>query len=519
MPDPVQNVEPSQATAQTQSTVPEQPQVDPARIKVILIAVACSLFLASIGHTVVATALPQIVGDLGGLDHISWVVTAYLLSSTIGAPISGKLGDMYGRKIVLQSAIVVFLLGAAVCALAYSLPVLILGRVLQGFGGGSLIVVSMAVVADYIPPLQRAKAQGALSSVFGLSTVLGPLVGGFLVQTVGWHWIFWANVPFGIAAFVVLQIVLDKPAENRPHKVDFAGAFLLMILLSTVVLIANMAGSVLDWTSLPMVLMLVLAPLALIGFISVERRASEPVLPPLLFRIRNFQVSNSVNFLVGMAMFGTISFMPMFMQVVKRMPPVESGLFLLPMMLGLIGTSFVSGRYVSATGKYKRLPTLSTILLAIAMMCMSTIGPETPKLVIALYMLMTGIGIGPTMSVSIISIQSAIPREHMGVGTASVNMFRLTGGSIGTSVFGAIFAIGLGHFVRPLIPDQSGALTADLVTALEPALRDQVIAGFSSALTPIFVVAAIMACLACLASLLLQELPLESQMVNRQPAE
>lgn len=493
--------------------------LDPRRVKVILIAVASSLFLASMGQTVVATALPQIVGDLGGLHYISWVVTAYLLASTIGAPISGKLGDMYGRKIVLQSAIGVFLTGAAICALAYSLPVLILGRVLQGLGGGSLIVVSMVVVADYIPPRERARSQGALSAVFGVSTVLGPLFGGFMVQNVSWHWIFWANFPVGLAAFVVLYIVLDKPAENRPHKVDFIGAFFLMILLSATVLIANMAGTVYDWSSLPMLLLLAIVPLAFIGFITVERRASEPVLPLLLFRIRNFQVSNSVNFLVGMAMFGTISFMPMFMQVVKGVPPVESGLYLLPMMLGLIGTSFVSGRYVARTGKYKRLPTISTTLLAVAMICMSTLGPDTPKAVIALFMFMTGVGIGPTMSVSIISIQSAIPREHLGIGTASANMFRLTGGSIGTSIFGAIFAMGLGRYVRPLIPGDSGPLTADLVAGFDPALRAEVIAGFSAALTPAFFIAALTATLACLASLRLQELPLASYGAPRQPAE
>jgi len=508
---------------QSTGTIADMPSPDPATLRVILITVATTLFLASTGNTIVTTALPMIVSDLGGLAYISWVVTAFLLASTVGAPIAGKLGDMYGRKIVLQVAIGVFLLGGLICGIAPTLEVLIAGRFVQGLGGGALIVVSMAVVADVLPPRERGRAQGALSSVFGFSTVVGPLIGGFLVQVVSWHWIFFVNFPVGLAAFVILSRTLKPQAEKRPHKMDFVGSALLLILLSTFVLIANLAGTVYDWSSLPILFLVVLAPMALVGFISAERRAAEPVMPLDLFRIRNFQAANSVNFLVGMAMFGTIAFMPMFLQIVKHVDPIRSGLYLVAMMAGLIGTSFVAGRVISSTGRYKFMPTVSTVILFIAMLLLTTIGPDTSLVLISIYLFLVGIGIGPTMSVGIVSIQSSIPREHLGVGTASANMFRLIGGSIGTSVFGAIFSMGLVRHVQPLMPQvqEIREVTASMVDQLEPAARDAVLQGFSDALAPIYMVGAAVAAVACIASTRLVELPLgpSSNEAQNAPAE
>lgn len=496
--------------ANSATSVADMPSPDSTTLRVILITVATTLFLASTGNTIVTTALPKIVSDLGGLTYISWVVTSFLLASTVGAPIAGKLGDMYGRKVVLQCAIGVFLVGGLLCGVAGSMTMLILGRFVQGLGGGALIVVSMAVVADVLPPRERGRAQGALSSVFGFSTVVGPLIGGFLVQTVSWHWIFFVNFPIGVAAFIILSRTLPSRSDTNPHKMDYVGSALLMILLATVVLIANLAGTVFAWSSLPVLILLVLTPMALVGFISAERWASEPVMPLDLFRIRNFQAANSVNFMVGICMFGTISFMPMFLQVVKHVDPIRSGLYLVAMMVGLIGTSFVAGRVISATGRYKFMPTASTALLTVAMLLMTTIGPQTPIWLITIFLFLTGIGIGPTMSVGVVSIQSSIPREHLGVGTASANMFRLIGGSIGTSVFGAIFAAGLVRHVAPIMPgvgDVRG-LTATMVDQLDPVTQTEVLAGFANALTPVFFVGAVVAAMACLASTRLIELPL-----------
>lgn len=506
--------------------ITDLPSPDPATLRVILITVATTLFLASTGNTIVTTALPMIVSDLGGLAYISWVVTAFLLASTVGAPIAGKLGDMYGRKIVLQGAIGVFLLGGLICGIAPTLETLIAGRFVQGLGGGALIVVAMAVVADVLPPRERGRAQGALSSVFGFSTVVGPLIGGFLVQSVSWHWIFFVNFPIGIAAFVILSRTLKPQAETVSHKMDFIGSAMLLILLSTFVLIANLAGTIYAWSSLPILFLLVLAPMALVGFITAERRAAEPVMPLALFRIRNFQAANSVNFLVGMGMFGTIAFMPLFLQIVKHVDPIRSGLYLVAMMAGLIGTSFVAGRFISSTGRYKMLPTLSTAVLTVAMLLLTTIGPGTPMPLITLYLFLVGLGIGPTMSVGIISIQASIPREHLGVGTASANMFRLIGGSIGTSVFGAIFTLGLTQHVKPLMPqvERIREVTSTMVDQLEPAAREAVLHGFADALTPIFFVGAAVAAVACLASTRLVEQSLgplagTKELSERAPAE
>lgn len=487
----------------------EPPQIASPRLRVILIAVASTLFLASMGNTVVASALPMIVSELGGLEYITWVVTAFLLASTIGAPISGRLGDMYGRKIVLQAAIGIFLLGSAICALALNMPMLVAGRLVQGYGGGSLIVVSMASVADVLPPRQRGKAQGWLSSVFGLSTIIGPLVGGYIVTTTSWSWIFWLNFPIGLIAFTVITLAMEKAPPSGKHKIDFFGAFLLATLLSCAVLVANLGGAILPWTSLPVVSLMLLAPTVLAVFVMVERAAAEPIMPPSLFAIRNFQVANSMNFLVGMTMFGTIAFVPTFLQVVKGLDPATSGLFLVAMMGGLIGTSILAGRFMSQTGRYKWMPTASTAFLSVAMLVLWTIGPETPHWRLLGSLFMVGIGIGPTMSVSVAAIQSAVPVENLGIGTASVNMFRLTGGAIGTSLFGGIFAMGLASHVRPLLPGLGdGAITYERVMQLDPELRQQVVQAFADAITPIYLVAAVLAAVACLISMRLEELPL-----------
>ena len=380
----------------------------------------------------------------------------------------------------------------------------------------------MAVVAEVLPPRERGRAQGSLSSVFGFSTVVGPLIGGFLVQVVSWHWIFFVNFPIGLAAFLILSRTLPSRSERIPHKMDYVGSAMLMILLSSVVLTANLAGTIYSWSSMPILFLLILTPMAVVGFISAERRAAEPVMPLILFRIRNFQAANSVNFLVGTAMFGTIAFMPLFLQIVKGVDPVSSGLYLVAMMFGLIATSFISGRIISATGRYKMLPTISTAMLSLGMLCLTTIGPDTPMWLIPLFLLMVGIGIGPVMSVGIVSIQTSIPREHLGVGTASANMFRLVGGAIGTSVFGAIFTMGLSRHVSPLMPDLPNIrnLTGEMVAALEPATRAEVLQGFSDALTPVFFVGAALALVACLASTRLVEMPLGPESSPRgTPAE
>ncbi|PSK87083.1 EmrB/QacA subfamily drug resistance transporter [Limimaricola soesokkakensis] len=472
-------------------------------------AVAVTLFVASTGQTIVSTALPVITADLGGLNRMTWVVTAYLLASTVGAPIFGKLGDLFGRKAVMQAGLGVFTLGALICGVAPSMEVLIAGRAVQGLGGGGLIVVAMAVVADLLPPRERSRVQGALGGVFGLSTVVGPLVGGFLVQSLGWHWIFFANLPVVAVAWVVLQSALRGRAPGARPRIDVAGAALLTATLSGLVLVTSMGGTVLGWGE-PAMLALIGATLAsLMGFLFVESRAVAPILPLSLFRLNAVAVVNAAGLLVGMAMFGTITFLPLYLQVVQGVSPVLSGMFLLPMMGGLIGASMVSGRVMGRTGRYKALPVASTALLALAMLGLSRLGPDTPLWQVLALMMATGLGIGPMMSVGVAAIQNAVPRSMLGVGTASANMFRLIGGSLGTSIFGAVFGAGLAQNLAGRVEGAGlGTISRDSVMALDPQLRESVLAGFAAALDPIFLLAAGIATLAFAVTLLLREVPL-----------
>jgi EmrB/QacA subfamily drug resistance transporter len=446
------------------------------------------------------------------------VITAYLLASTVGAPICGKLGDMYGRKVVLQGAILTFLAGSVVAGLAGSMAVMVAGRALQGLAGGGLIVVSMAVVADVLPPRERGRAQGALGGVFGVSTVIGPLLGGFIVQNLSWHWVFFVNLPVGLLALGVLSTVLPGRTDAVAHRIDYAGAALLASLLSATVLLANMGGTVFPWTSAPILGLVAASNAGLAAFVVVERRACEPILPLSLFGINNFVVANAVGLLVGCAMFGTITFMPLYLQTVQGVSPATSGLFLVPMMAGLIGGSILAGQLMSRTGRYRSLPIASTAVLAVAMLLMSTLTAETRRWQVTLYMLLTGIGIGPVMSVGVAAIQNAVPISTMGVATASANMFRLIGGSLGTSAFGAMFAAGMAARVSALLPGKGagiGSLDAAAVAALPPGVRAEVLAAFTRSLHPVFLVGAVLAALPCAVSFALRETTMSADVVSR----
>lgn len=488
----------------------------------VFIAVSMVLFLASLGQTVVTTALPIILSDLGGLDQITWVITAYLMAATVSAPVFGKLGDLFGRKVMMQVGIGVFLTGSLICALAPELWVLVGGRYVQGLGGGGLIVSSMAAVADSVSPRERGRYQGILGGVFGLSTVVGPLAGGFIVQHFPWPWIFLLNLPLGLAALTVLTLALGPSRRKAEVPVDYAGAACLTAVLSMIVLVASLGGRVLPWVS-PGMALLVVAVLALLAlFVRIERRAEEPILPLDLFGINNFVVSNSVGAIIGVAMFGTITFVPFFMQVVKGLSPAASGLFVFPMMLGLIGASTLAGQVMARTGRYRLLPVASTALLALGMVSMALVTAHTPNWWIVATMIVIGLGIGPTMGVGVTAIQNAVPPQMIGIGTASANMFRLIGGSVGTAVFGAIFAIGLqrqlGEALEGVNPR---ALTKETIAAMDPAMQDVVTQGIAAALHPVFWIACVLACLACMISLRMIEVPLKDKIpsAQAQPAE
>ncbi|WP_127754314.1 MDR family MFS transporter [Devosia sp. 1566] len=501
------------------SSAPGEPE--PQSVRVIIGAVAVTLLLASLGQTIVSTALPTIVGELGGLDHLTWVVIAYLLSSTVVAPIYGKLGDLFGRKIVLQIAILIFLGGAALSAMASSMTFLIIARAIQGLGGGGLMVVAMAVVADVIPPRQRGKIQGIFGAVFGVSTVIGPLLGGFIVEHLSWRWIFLINLPLGLLALGVIAVALKPRPDRVSHKIDFAGFVLLSAGLSSFVLATSLGGTTFPWFSAQIIGLVVAALVLLVAFVFNEKRAAEPVLPLSLFRNNTFLVSNSVSFLVGMAMFGSITFLPLFLQTARGTSPTASAMQLVPMMIGLISASTLAGLFMSRTGRYKILPTVSTALLTLGLLLLAGMSLDTPDWQIAVFMLIVGVGIGPVNSVAVTAIQNASPQHLVGVATAGATLFRQIGGSIGVSVFGAIFASNLARELGDALPEGGGtsAFNAQAVAALPPQVRQQVLEGFASALHPVFFTAAGASLLAFALNFLLEELPLASTLRREGEAE
>jgi EmrB/QacA subfamily drug resistance transporter len=495
----------------------EEPAAPPQSVALIIGSVAVTLLLASLGQTIVSTALPVIVGQLGGLDHLTWVVIAYLLSSTVVAPIYGKLGDLFGRKIVLQAAIIIFLIGAVLSAMATSMTMLILARVVQGLGGGGLMVVAMTVVADIIPPRQRGKVQGIFGAVFGVATVVGPLLGGFIVEHASWQWIFLINLPLGALALGVIAVALKPRPDRVAHKVDYMGFVLLSGALTAFVLATSLGGNTYPWMSPQIIGLMIAAVVMLVLFITNEARVPEPVLPLGLFRNNTFVVSNAVGFLVGMAMFGSITFLPMYLQLAKGVSPTESALALVPMMIGLIGASTLSGFIMTRTGRYKLLPTISTAILVVGLLLLATMQLDTPNTQVAVYMFLVGLGIGPVNSVSITATQNAVPHSMVGVATAGTTLFRQIGGSIGVSVFGAIFTAGLAARLGGVMP--SGAFSAEAVAAMPEAARVQVLEGFAAALHPVFFTASAAAALAFLLSLLLEELPLSNTLRTEPEAE
>lgn len=403
-----------------------------------------AVLLAALDSTIVATALPTIVAELGGLAHLSWVVTAYLLAQTVATPLYGKLGDLYGRKGVLQTAIVLFLAGSVLCGLSRTLSQLILFRALQGLGGGGLIVTSQAVIGDLVSPRERGRYQGIFGAVFGAASVAGPLLGGFFTANLSWRWIFYVNLPLGIAGLTIVGAALPSRLARVERTIDFAGATLLAIALIAIVLVCDLGGTTYPWTSTPMLAMLAGGAGCLAAFIAVERHAKEPLLPLRLFGDRTFVLTSLVGFVVGFALFGSVTYLPLFLQAVKHASPAASGLQMLPMMAGMPLTSILVGQLVSRTGRYKWFPVIGTAVMTAALGALSKIAPETPQLSTAMLMLLLGVGLGLVMQVLVIAVQNSAAYSDLGVVTSGAMLFRLVGGSIGTAVLGAVLASRLG---------------------------------------------------------------------------
>ncbi|HEX3897980.1 MAG TPA: MDR family MFS transporter [Mycobacteriales bacterium] len=491
----------------------------PRRLGVILSALMLAMVLASLDQTIVSTALPTIVGDLGGLNHLSWVVTAYLLASTVSTPLYGKLGDQFGRKRLFLAAIVIFLVGSALCGLAQSLNQLIFFRALQGIGGGGLMVGAQAVMADVLPPRERGRYSGYFGAVFGATSIAGPLIGGFFVDNASWRWVFYVNLPLGVIALAVISLVLKTPTQKVHHDIDYLGSSLLAAGVTCIVLLTTWGGTTYAWASTTIIAMAVAAVLLLAAFVAAEHRAAEPVIPLSLFRKRVFTVSSSVGFIVGFALFGVITYLPQYQQVVRGASATASGLQLFPLMGGLLVASIGSGQIISRTGRYKLFPVAGTAIMAVGMYLLSHLGVHTSVLKSGIFMAVTGLGLGFTMQVLVLAVQNSVDPKDLGTATSAATFFRSIGGSIGVSVFSAIFnnkmTGNLAHQLPQLAANPSLATqlraSPEALAKLPAPVHHGYLVAFTDSLHVVFIAAVPIALVAFALTWLLEEVPLRTQ--------
>jgi EmrB/QacA subfamily drug resistance transporter len=481
------------------------------QIMAVIWGLMIGLFLAALDQTIVATALPTMVGELGGLEQLSWVVTAYLLASTVTAPLYGKISDLYGRKIVFQAAIILFLAGSILCGLSQNMGQLIAWRGLQGLGAGGLFVMAMTIIGDILSPRERGRYQGYFGAVFALASVAGPLAGGWLVDHVDWRWVFYINVPIGLVALFVTASALNLPFVRRDHPIDFAGAATLVVGVSALLLAMVWGGNEYEWSSPLIVGLLVTGVVVGFTFLWWERRAQEPILPPRLFRNRTFALTSASGFIIGLAMFGGIVFLPLFLQVVVGASATNSGLLLIPMMAGIIGSSVIGGRLITRTGRYKIFPVIGSAMATLAFFLLSTMGVGTVLVTASIYMFVLGVGVGLIMPVLVLAVQNSVEHSDMGVATSSNNFFRSLGGAFGTALLGAVFTGQLATRLASVLPgagnDQLTSSPA-AIAALPEAIRSQVIEAFASSITTVFLVALPFTVLALVLALMTPELPL-----------
>ncbi|MFJ9696758.1 MDR family MFS transporter [Kitasatospora sp. NPDC101183] len=520
--------------SKTAGTAPEDKKPEeemprsPREIRLVMIGLVVTMLLAMLDNLIVGTAMPTIVGDLGGAEHLSWVVTAYTLATAASTPIWGKLGDLYGRKGTFLISIVIFLVGSALSGLSQTMNELIGFRALQGLGAGGLMVGVMSIMGALVPPRERGKYQGLFAAVMALATIGGPLVGGFITDHLSWHWTFYINLPLGVIALAVVTVTLKLPKVRSTARIDYLGALLLTTGIVSLTLITTWGGQQYAWGSKHIIGLAVLAVAALIAFCYVEQRVEEPMLPLSLFRNLNFTMVSIIGFIVGFVMFGSTVFLPLYQQIVQGASATNSGLLLMPMMLGMLVVSLVVGQTVTKTGKYRIFPIIGTVVMAAGMFLLSTMGTETSRLTSACWMLVLGAGMGFLMQITMLLAQNSVELKDMGVASSTATLFRTIGGSFGVALFGALFNNRVADTMKERLGEAAGAgggvkdpsqVSPAVLRTMKPEIQDAYHHAVSNGMHTVFLWGAAVAIIALAAAVFIREVPLRGAAPGEKPAE